>query len=79
VQLADFEFIPKCIGAAAGDTITLENTGAAPHTFTVESTPVDVNVPAASNGAAELGGVAAGAYAITCTYHSQMTGTIVVR
>ena len=78
VQLADFEFTPECIGAAAGDTIELENTGATPHTFTVEGTEVDVNVEVDAGGQADLTGVAAGAYAVTCTYHPQMTGTIVV-
>jgi len=78
VQLADFEFAPECIGAAKGDTIALENTGVTPHTFTVEGTDVDVNIKVGAGGEADLTGVAAGAYAVTCTYHPQMTGTIVV-
>jgi plastocyanin len=78
VALADFEFQPVCIGAASGGTIDLENTGAAPHTFTIEGTDVDVDLPADANGEASLEGVDAGAYAITCTYHPQMTGSIVV-
>ena len=78
VALQDFEFAPACIGAASGDTIELENTGAAPHTFTIEGTDVDVDLPAGASGEASLEGVAAGAYSITCTYHPQMTGTIVV-
>jgi len=78
VKLADFEFAPACIGATAGDTIALENTGVTPHTFTVQGTDIDVNVEVGGVGEADLIGVATGAYAITCTYHPQMTGTIVV-
>ncbi len=44
VELADFAFRPDCLSADAGATIALENTGDAPHTFTVEGTDVDVNV-----------------------------------
>jgi plastocyanin len=78
VALEDFEFAPACIGAALDATIDLENTGVAPHTFTVEGTDVDVDLPAGASGEASLEGVDAGAYAITCTYHPQMTGTVVV-
>jgi len=78
VALADFEFQPACIGAASGASITLENTGAAPHTFTIAGTDVDMDLPAGANGTASLEGVDAGAYAISCTYHPQMTGTAVV-
>jgi plastocyanin len=78
VALADFEFAPACIGASSGAVIALENTGAAPHTFTVEGTDVDVDLPADASGEASLEGVDVGTYAITCTYHPQMTGTVVV-
>jgi plastocyanin len=78
VQLADFEFAPACVGATTGGTIALDNTGEAPHTFTIEGTDVDVDVAAGTSAQAELTGVAAGAYGITCTYHPQMTATLVV-
>ena len=78
VQLADFEFAPTCMGAAADSAITLDNTGENPHTFTVEGTDVDVDVAAGTSAQADLTGVASGAYGVTCTYHPQMTGTIVV-
>jgi hypothetical protein len=76
VELADFDFAPVCIGAASGATISLDNTGVAPHTFTVEGTDVDVNVPAGSVGEADLSGIDSGAYAVTCTYHPQITATL---
>ncbi len=82
VELADFAFRPDCLSADAGATISLDNTGDAPHTFTVEGTDVDVDVDvdvdAGSSGNASLSGVDPGTYAVTCTFHPQMTATIAV-
>ena len=78
VELADFAFRPDCLSADSGATITLDNTGDAPHTFTVEGTDVNVNVDAGSSGAADLGTVDPGTYAVTCTFHPQMEATLTV-
>lgn len=78
VQLADFAFRPDCLSADPGATIALDNTGDAPHTFTVEDTDVDVNVDAGSSGEADLGTVDPGTYAVTCTFHPQMEATLTV-
>ena len=78
VQLADFAYRPDCLSVDAGATITLENTGDAPHTFTVEGTDVDVNVEAGSSEDADLGTVDAGTYPVTCTFHPQMEATLAV-
>jgi plastocyanin len=78
VELADFAFRPNCLSADSGARITLDNTGDAPHTFTVEGTDVDVNVDAGSSGAADLGAVDPATYAVTCTFHPQMEATLTV-
>jgi plastocyanin len=78
VELADFVFRPDCLSADSGATIALDNTGDAPHTFTVEGTDVDVNLDAGSSGAADLGTVDPGTYAVTCTFHPQMEATLTV-
>ena len=78
VELADFAFRPDCLSADPGATITLDNTGDAPHTFTVAGTDVDVDVDAGASGEATLSGVESGSYAVTCTYHPQMTATLTV-
>jgi plastocyanin len=78
VELADFAFRPDCLSADSGSTITLDNSGDAPHTFTVGSTDVDVNVDAGALGAADLGTVDPGTYAVTCTFHPQMEATLTV-
>lgn len=78
VELADFAFRPDCLSTDAGATIALDNTGDAPHTFTVEGTDVDVNVEAGSSGEADLGTVDPGTYTVTCTFHPQMEATLTV-
>ncbi|HUF60240.1 MAG TPA: cupredoxin domain-containing protein [Actinomycetota bacterium] len=78
VELADFAFRPDCLSADAGATITLDNTGDAPHTFTVTGTDVDLDVDAGTAVDARLSGVDPGIYAVTCTYHPQMEATLTV-
>lgn len=77
VELADFEFVPVCIEASAGDTLTLVNTGEAPHTYTVSDTDLNANLDGGENGDVVLDGVQAGTtYAVRCTYHPQMVGAL---
>jgi plastocyanin len=78
VDLKDFAFEPACIGASSGTHLTLQNTGAAPHTFTLNGTPIDQKVEAGAGAEVSLEGVAAGTYHVVCTIHPQMTGTLVV-
>ena len=78
VVLSDFAFRPNCLQAPDGGQIELRNTGDAPHTFTIEGTTVDVNVPAGTSTAAGLSGVEPGRYTVTCTFHPQMEATLTV-
>jgi plastocyanin len=78
VQLADFAFEPDCLSVDAGTTIALENVGDAPHTFTIESTDVDVKVDPGASGEVGFDGVDPGSYSVTCTFHPQMTATLTV-
>jgi len=78
VQLQDFDFSPSCIGAPAGTRLTLQNTGAAPHTFTINDTPIDQQVDPGAGGEVTLTGLAPGTYPVICTIHPQMKATLVV-
>ena len=49
VVLSDFAFRPDCLQAEEGAQISLRNTGEAPHTFTIEGTTVDFNLPAGTS------------------------------
>lgn len=78
VVLSDFAFRPDCLRAAEGAQISLRNTGEAPHTFTIDGTTVDVDLPAGTSTDASLSGVEPGRYTVTCTLHPQMEATITV-
>jgi plastocyanin len=78
VGMKDYAFEPTCIGAASGTHLTLQNTGAAPHTFTIHGTAIDQHVDAGAGAEVSLAGVAPGTYAVVCTIHPQMTATLVV-
>jgi plastocyanin len=78
VQMKDFAFEPTCIGAPAGGTLALENTGSTPHSFTVQGTSVTQIVNGGAGAQASLTGVAPGTYAVVCTFHPQMVATLVV-
>ena len=78
VVLEDFEFRPDCLQVAEGAQISLRNTGAAPHTFTVEGTTVDANLPPGTSTDVGLSGVEPGRYAVTCTFHPEMEATLVI-
>ena len=77
MELADFAFRPDCLSADSGATITLDNSGDAPHTFTVGGTDLDVNVDAGPR-ARRTSNVDPGTYAVTCTFHPQMEATLTV-
>ena len=71
LDLGDFYFAPTYVVADPGTklAITLENTGKAPHTFTVLDPKVDVTVEAGGEGAASLTLPASGTVAFYCRFH----------
>jgi plastocyanin len=76
VELKDFEFAPVCLDAGDSATITLENAGGAPHTYTVSEIDVNVNLGAGDSDTVDLSGAAPGTYRVVCTYHPQMVGAL---
>jgi plastocyanin len=78
VVLSDFAYRPDCLRASEGAQIRLRNTGEAPHTFTIEGTIVDANLPAGTSTDVSLAGVEPGRYTVTCTFHPQMEATLTV-
>lgn len=78
VSMDDFSYGPNCLREPAGTTLSIENAGAAPHTFSLEGTEASVDVPAGEQATLDLSGVAEGTYTVICTYHPQMKATIEV-
>jgi plastocyanin len=79
VKLEDFEFSPKTLDVASGATISLENEGQAPHTFTIDGQGVDEEVEAGDGSSISLN-LAPGTYDFYCRFHKAqgMTGTLTV-
>jgi plastocyanin len=76
VKLVDYAFDPGCTQAAPGATLTIMDTGAIPHTFTVTGTSVDVAVAAGESKQVMLTGLAAGTYEVVCKLHNEMRGSL---
>jgi plastocyanin len=78
IRLEDFAFEPDCLSAAPGAEFRLENVGETPHTFTVDGTDVSFDLDAGTTAEGSISGVEPGRYAVSCTYHPQMTATLTV-
>ncbi len=78
VSLVDYAFNPGCASAASGATLTVKDTGAIPHTFTVKGTSIDVPVAVGETKQVPLTGLAPGTYEVVCTLHPQMKGALKV-
>ena len=72
VEAGDNYFAPTFVKASPGATVkvTVKNTGASPHTFTIDGTAVNIvlNTPGQS-GTAMVTLPASGSLAFSCTYH----------
>ncbi len=79
VKLADFDFDPSCVVANRGATLTLKDTGNAPHTYTVAGTSVNVKLDPGATQTVTLTGLGPGTYNVICEFHPQMRGAIKVR
>ncbi len=62
----------------AGSTITITNNDAEAHTVTSKPGGFDVKV-AGRGGTAQLTAPQAGSYSLTCDFHANMSGTLVVQ
>jgi plastocyanin len=76
VEMKDFAYVPTCVSASAGSTLTLQNTGATPHTFTVQNSDDSVDVAAGETGTLDIADLSSGTYEVICTYHPQMKAAL---
>jgi plastocyanin len=77
VEIIDFSFKPADVAAKVGQVIAFKNTGAKPHTATLDvgscTTP---NITTGNSDGLVFS--AAGTYKFHCAIHPKMTGTIVI-
>lgn len=78
ITLEDNAFAPACAIVSADQGLSLRNTGAALHSFTVENSDVDLDIAAGdTNNTEAIGGILEpGEYKIHCNYHTEMVGEL---
>ncbi|MDH4145381.1 MAG: cupredoxin domain-containing protein [Acidimicrobiia bacterium] len=74
----DFGFAEEQTVVAPGAEINFRNTGAAPHTLTLDDQPVDTGTIESGDSAVVAAPEAPGSYSFKCTVHPAMRGTLVV-
>ena len=77
VEIVNFAFAPQTLEIAAGTTVTFVNNDTSPHTATADDGSFDTGAidPGAS---AEATFDTPGTYTYICSFHPNMTGTIIV-
>jgi plastocyanin len=78
VVIQDLAFDPSCFSAASASSIVIENRDSVTHTFTIDGTPVDVEIAGGDTFQGASAGLAAGTYPFHCRIHAAMTGTVIV-
>jgi plastocyanin len=77
VEMGDFFYEPGCVEVEEGAALSIDNTGKAPHTFTIDG--AEANVAAGESATLDLANIAPGTYEVICTFHPQMTAALRVR
>ncbi len=80
ITAVDNEFEPICVIAATGDELSVTNEGSAPHTFTIDGTDVDEDLPPGSEATAAVpeGLEVEAENEFHCTIHPSMVGYMYV-
>lgn len=79
--MVDRAFLPGCFVARGnGQTLRVKNADHVTHTFTIDGTDVDIEVPAGTTiTTTGDAGLAPGTYLFHCRIHPSMTGVMIVR
>jgi plastocyanin len=80
ITIAGLAFDPACFTASASQGISVENQDEVAHTFTIDDTQIDVEIPPGEtfNGEPIAGAVEPGTYPFHCRIHPSMTGEVTV-
>ena len=78
ITMVDNAFQPADVTVAAGDSLTIVNTGQAPHTFTVEGGEIDEDLDPGAEAEVTID-LEAGSYPFVCELHPEMTGNLTVQ
>ena len=77
VTMSDNEYDPACVQVTRMQSLTLENTGSNAHTFTLDGTSIDVEVPAGETTNLDPPGevLPVDTYTVYCRFHGSADGS----
>jgi plastocyanin len=78
VSMDDDAYEPDCIGVDRGSQLTVKNDGDLPHTFTVKGTEIDLDVKKGKSAEIDSVDLSRGAFVVFCTYHPELSATLMV-
>ena len=80
IVMLDNTFEPDCFTVARDQSLTIRNRGTALHNFSVQNSPVDLDVAAGNETAIEEIGevLQPGDAKVVCTYHPEMTAEMTI-
>jgi plastocyanin len=81
IRLSGLQFHPSCFTASASQNLTVVNEDSTLHSFTIEGTPIDIDVEGGQTLHLDpvAGRVEPGTYELICKYHlPSMTGQITI-
>lgn len=78
VQMLDDGYAPGCVQTAPGATLTIQNAGEAPHTFTVSGTTLEAKADPGASASLAVTDITPGTYLVICTLHPDMRAALKV-
>ena len=77
IKQQDTQFSPNCVIAKRSQGLTLTNSDGVTHTFTIDNTPIDVEIQAGTTQNLDPinDGIDPGTYTFYCRFHGQPDGT----
>jgi plastocyanin len=78
ITIQDIAYLPDCVKVSSPAGLEIVNKDATAHTFTIDGTPVDVDVPPSETVSGKSPGFAPATYIVHCNIHTSMSGTVIV-
>ncbi len=79
VAIQNFAYNPKVMTVAAGAIITFTNNDTVNHSYTSDTGAFDTGLIAPGSSKTFTAPATAGSYAVHCTLHPSVTGTLIVK
>jgi plastocyanin len=78
ITIKDLAYEPACATVSSAAGIVIENEDATAHTFTIDGTPVDIELAPNKTVTGEPPAFAPATYQVHCNIHASMAATLIV-